>query len=127
MVCRDVVYVENYYGQELYEKDIALRTQFLDAIKHEQCNNKNSLCSLIFVPSFPLQHTHILVTIWLHVLCFQVEDLKELERKMNTGLEKLAEATESVDVLSKELVIKEKDLEVANKAADKVCSSCKHH
>ncbi|GFR77163.1 dynein heavy chain 8, axonemal, partial [Elysia marginata] len=50
----------------------------------------------------------------------KVEDLKELEKKMNTGLEKLAEATESVDVLSKELTVKEKDLEVANKAADKI-------
>ncbi|KAH9487618.1 Dynein heavy chain 8, axonemal, partial [Bulinus truncatus] len=50
----------------------------------------------------------------------KVEELQELERKMNVGLEKLAEAAESVDLLSKELVIKEKDLEVANKAADKI-------
>lgn len=50
----------------------------------------------------------------------KVGELKELERKMNVGLEKLAEAAESVDQLSKELVVKEKDLEVANKAADKV-------
>ncbi|CAG5131664.1 unnamed protein product, partial [Candidula unifasciata] len=49
-----------------------------------------------------------------------VEELKDLERKMNVGLEKLAEASESVDQLSKELVVKEKDLEVANKAADKI-------
>ena len=39
---------------------------------------------------------------------------------MLTGLEKLQEAAESAEVLSKELVVKEKDLEVANKAADKV-------
>ncbi|KAK0068726.1 dynein heavy chain 8 axonemal [Biomphalaria pfeifferi] len=50
----------------------------------------------------------------------KVEELQELERKMNVGLEKLAEAAESVDLLSKELVVKEKELEVANKAADKI-------
>jgi dynein heavy chain len=40
---------------------------------------------------------------------------------MNTGLTKLIEATESVNELSKELAIKEKDLAVANIKAEEVC------
>ena len=39
---------------------------------------------------------------------------------MKTGLDKLIEATESVAQLSKELVVKEKDLTVASAKADKV-------
>ena len=50
----------------------------------------------------------------------KVDDLKLSEKKMITGLEKLHEASENVEILSKELVVKEKDLEVANQAADKV-------
>ena len=50
----------------------------------------------------------------------KVEHIGELARRMNTGLDKLIEATYSVDELSKELVVKEKDLAVANKQADKV-------
>ena len=39
---------------------------------------------------------------------------------MNSGLDKLVEASESVSMLSKELVVKEKELEVASAEADEV-------
>ena len=50
----------------------------------------------------------------------QKKNLDQLANRMNTGLEKLYEASESVAKLSKELVQKEKDLVVANAEAEKV-------
>ena len=46
--------------------------------------------------------------------------IADMAKRMNTGLAKLIEATASVDELSKELVVKEKELAVANKKADEV-------
>ncbi|XP_072165822.1 dynein axonemal heavy chain 8-like [Diadema setosum] len=47
-------------------------------------------------------------------------EISELAQRMNTGLDKLIEASESVAELSKQLVVKEKELEIASKKADKV-------
>ena len=44
----------------------------------------------------------------------------EMAQRMNTGLAKLVEASESIAELSKELVVKEKELAVASDRADKV-------
>ena len=48
------------------------------------------------------------------------DHLANLEERMNTGLDKLLEAGESVAALSEELVVKEKDLAVASAKADVV-------
>ena len=50
----------------------------------------------------------------------KLANLGELAQRMTTGLLKLDEASESVDELSKELVVKEQELVVANQKADKV-------
>ena len=50
----------------------------------------------------------------------QHEAIGLLATRMNTGLAKLVEASESVAKLSEELVIKEKELAVASKKADVV-------
>ncbi|XP_070548103.1 dynein axonemal heavy chain 8-like [Ptychodera flava] len=50
----------------------------------------------------------------------QFDTINELARRMNTGLDKLLEASESVAELSVELAVKEKELAVASDKADKV-------
>lgn len=46
--------------------------------------------------------------------------ISDMANKMDTGLLKLDEASIAVDILAKELVVKEKDLAVANEKADAV-------
>lgn len=47
-------------------------------------------------------------------------EIDRLAQRMNTGLTKLIEATQSVNELSKELAAKEQELEVASNKADEV-------
>lgn len=48
------------------------------------------------------------------------EEIGNLAQRMNTGLTKLMEASESVAELSRELAVKEKELAVASEKAEKV-------
>ena len=54
------------------------------------------------------------------IYTMQHEAIGLLAKRMNTGLAKLVEASESVAKLSEELVVKEKELAVASKKADVV-------
>jgi len=54
----------------------------------------------------------------------KLDEIAVLSSRMKTGLLKLVEAEKSVNELSKELAVKEKDLAVASKEADEVISGC---
>ena len=60
-----------------------------------------------------------------HVYTKKLKEIQSNSVKMTTGLDKLVEAANQVHLLSLELEVKEKDLEVANKEADVVLEKVK--
>nr|XP_039256499.1 dynein heavy chain 5, axonemal-like [Styela clava] len=60
------------------------------------------------------------ITGYKTIYSMKLEEIGILAKRMKTGLEKLVEAEKSVNELSKELAVKEKDLAVASKEADEV-------
>lgn len=50
----------------------------------------------------------------------KLEEINNLANRMDSGLDKLVEAGESVTLLKKELALKEAELIIANEKADKV-------
>lgn len=75
------------------------------------------------------RQTHVTPKSYLSFVCEYMEiysarrkEIAVLDQRMKTGLKKLAEATESVNELSKELEVMLVELEVANKKAEEVLS-----
>ena len=55
------------------------------------------------------------------------KEIGDLANRMNTGLEKLVEASAAVAELSKELAVKEKELAIASKEAEEVLKEVRTH